>query len=173
MTSRGLRSSQRPGVQPRPIRSLQTAPRRVCPLEQIIIQEFRHSRGVQHGKRTRHAAMAVFVPYKKPDEAPFCYGAGAGSSLVGTNFTRSGFCHSHCEAELLILQTSPRVVSFLPRVGVGMATWPTQKHTAMRSCSARRLASLCDGCKAGGQCSKMAAAPASSSRKSHKSLHRD
>ena len=29
--------------------------------------------------------MAVFVPHKKPDEAPFCYGAGAGSSLVGTS----------------------------------------------------------------------------------------
>ena len=39
LTSRGLRSSQKPGVQPRPIRSLQTAPRRVWPLGQIIIRE--------------------------------------------------------------------------------------------------------------------------------------
>ena len=38
----------------------------------------------------------------------------------------------------------------------------------MRSCSARRLATLCDGCEAGGQCSKMAAAPASSSRASRR-----
>ena len=63
LTSRGLRSSQRPGVQPRPIRSLQTAPRRVCPLEQIIIQEFQHPGAWQPGKRTHHAAtMPAFVP---------------------------------------------------------------------------------------------------------------
>jgi hypothetical protein len=44
---------------------------------------------MQHGKRTRHVAMAVFVPSNKPDEAPFCYGGGAGSSLVGTSSTKT------------------------------------------------------------------------------------
>ena len=38
--------------------------------------------------------MAVFVPYKKPDEAPFCYGAGAGSSLVGTSVLKHLPCLS-------------------------------------------------------------------------------
>ena len=33
--------------------------------------------------------MAVSVPCNKPDEAPFCYGAGAGSSLVGTSSTKT------------------------------------------------------------------------------------
>ena len=35
----GVSDLQRPGVQPRPIRSLQTAPRRVWPFGQIIIRE--------------------------------------------------------------------------------------------------------------------------------------
>ena len=46
--------------------------------EQIIIRELRHSRGVQHGKRTRHVAMAVFLPCNKPGEARFLLWAWCG-----------------------------------------------------------------------------------------------
>ena len=81
--------------------------------------------------------MAVLVPCNKPDEAPFCYGAGAGSSLVGTYFTRSGF---------LLLPQSLRDRTFNPpglsksrilftRVGAGA----DNKNTARRSCSASAL----------------------------------
>ena len=82
--------------------------------------------------------MAVLVPCNKPDEAPFCYGAGAGSSLVGTYFTRSVFfvCHSHCATGRTF---NPPGLSksriLFTRVGAGA----DNKNTARRSCSASAL----------------------------------
>ena len=85
LTSWGLRSSQRPGVQAASASQQSGASNGTssgCPLGQIIIQgEFQHPCGARQAND--RAAMPVFVPCKNPDEAPFCYGAGAGSSLVG------------------------------------------------------------------------------------------
>ena len=82
LTSWGLRSSQRPEVQAASASQQSGASNGTssgCPLGQIIIQgEFQHPCGARQAND--RAAMPVFVPCKNPDEAPFCYGAGAGSS---------------------------------------------------------------------------------------------
>ena len=81
--------------------------------------------------------MAVLVPCNKPDEAPFCYGAGAGSSLVGTlRDLVFFFCHSHCATGRTF---NPPGLSksriLFTRVGAGA----DNKNTARRSCSASAL----------------------------------
>jgi len=89
-TSRGLRSSQRPaGVQPRPIRSLQT-------VEQIIIRELRHSRALQQGsERATGGFQLALVHARSPRAACVGFDTDLFEPLVGFDRGQGAACMHH------------------------------------------------------------------------------